>query len=187
MTATLNILYWRRYLSPCGSMLLAATATELMLADWITGDCAAPSPSHESVTRNLRYLLRAFPADMVADNSSPLLAQATAQLDEYFNGIRRSFSVPLKFAGTSFQRRVWEELLAIPYGSTLSYGEVAARIGMPGAARGVAAAIGANRMSVFVPCHRVIGVDGSMTGYAGGLQAKRFMLYLESRNKQRGI
>ncbi len=102
------------------------------------------------------------------------------QLDEYFAGERQEFSVPLAPVGGVFERRVWEELLAIPYGSTASYGQIAARVGAPGAARAVGLANGRNPIAVIVPCHRVIGADGSLTGYGGGLERKRLLLDLEA-------
>ena len=98
---------------------------------------------------------------------------------KYFSGRRREFSVPLLFAGTEFQKVVWHELLNIPYGSTISYGTLASRIGMPTSVRAVANANGANAICIFAPCHRVIGADGSLTGFGGGLEAKRFLLGME--------
>ena len=103
------------------------------------------------------------------------------QLNEYFAGQRKEFSVPLLFVGTDFQKTVWNELLKIPFGRTISYGEMARHIGMPQAVRAVANANGANSISIFAPCHRVIGSDHSLTGYGGGLSAKRFLLELESQ------
>ena len=91
----------------------------------------------------------------------------------------RGFTVPLLFAGTDFQQKVWRLLQEIPYGSTLTYAGLAAGLGMPGAVRAVANANGANALSLFVPCHRVIGADGSLTGYAGGTDAKKYLLDLE--------
>ena len=107
-------------------------------------------------------------------------AQARAQLDEYFAGARTEFRVPLELAGNAFERRVWRELLEIPYGQTASYGEIARRIGTPHAARAVGLANGRNPVAVIVPCHRVIGADGSLTGYGGGLERKRLLLDLEA-------
>jgi methylated-DNA-[protein]-cysteine S-methyltransferase len=101
------------------------------------------------------------------------------QLEEYFAGERRSFDLPLAPAGTPFQQRVWEELQRIGYGETISYGELASRIGRPAAARAAGAANGANPVSIVIPCHRVIGSTGMLTGYGGGLEAKRFLLELE--------
>ena len=102
------------------------------------------------------------------------------QLDQYFAGERHEFEVQLDLAGRGFERSVWEALLDIPYGETASYGEIARRIGAPSAARAVGLANGRNPVAVIVPCHRVIGADGSLTGYGGGLERKRFLLELEA-------
>ncbi len=102
------------------------------------------------------------------------------QLEEYFAGRRTSFDVPLAMEGGPFQRLVWDALLEIPYGETTSYGELAQRIGQPGAARAVGLANGSNPISVIVPCHRVIGVNGKLVGYGGGMERKRILLDLES-------
>ena len=104
------------------------------------------------------------------------LAETVRQLNEYFAGVRREFDLPLQFEGTMFQRRVWNELTQIPYGETWSYGQLASRIGNPGASRAVGLANGRNPISILVPCHRVIGADGSLTGYGGGLERKRWLL-----------
>ncbi|MHB8497828.1 MAG: methylated-DNA--[protein]-cysteine S-methyltransferase [Acidimicrobiales bacterium] len=106
-----------------------------------------------------------------------------AQLAAYFAGERTGFDVALRPAGTSFQQRVWDALPEIPYGETRSYGEIARRIGQPGAARAVGLANGRNPIAVIVPCHRVIGANGALTGYAGGLQAKRALLDLEQARR----
>jgi methylated-DNA-[protein]-cysteine S-methyltransferase len=108
-----------------------------------------------------------------------VLARAARQLGEYFAGERTSFDVPLAPEGTAFQQRVWDALRTIPYGATASYGEIAAQVGSPGASRAVGLANGRNPISIVVPCHRVIGADGSLTGYGGGLPAKRALLDLE--------
>jgi methylated-DNA-[protein]-cysteine S-methyltransferase len=103
-----------------------------------------------------------------------------AQLAEYFAGERREFDLPLNPAGTSFQQRVWAALRDIPYGETTSYGKTAAAVGVPDAARAVGLANGQNPISIIVPCHRVVGADGSLTGYGGGLDAKRWLLAHEA-------
>jgi len=107
------------------------------------------------------------------------------QLAEYFAGERRTFEVRLAPHGTPFQLRVWERLRAIPYGRTTSYGRLAADLGMPGAARAVGAAAGRNPIAIIVPCHRLIGAGGALTGYAGGLEVKRMLLELEARGVTR--
>jgi methylated-DNA-[protein]-cysteine S-methyltransferase len=106
-------------------------------------------------------------------------AAAAEQLEEYFSGQRTDFDLPLAPAGTDFQRRVWAGLQAIPYGQTWSYGDLARKIGQPTAVRAVGLANGRNPIALVIPCHRVIGADGSLTGYGGGLDRKRFLLDLE--------
>jgi methylated-DNA-[protein]-cysteine S-methyltransferase len=105
--------------------------------------------------------------------------EVTRQLDEYFAGSRRSFDLPLAPAGTTFQSRVWDALARVKWGTTVTYGELAVRAGRPGAARAVGAAVGRNPISIVVPCHRVVGADGTLTGYAGGVDRKAFLLALE--------
>lgn len=106
--------------------------------------------------------------------------EARAQLADYFAGRRTAFDLPLAIAGSQFQRRVWRALQQIPYGETTSYGEIARRVGVPSAPRAVGVANGQNPVAVIVPCHRVIGADGSLTGYGGGLERKRLLLELEA-------
>ncbi|TCV91317.1 methylated-DNA-[protein]-cysteine S-methyltransferase [Luteibacter rhizovicinus] len=125
-------------------------------------------------------------ATNVADARTPeecaaaeVIAHAQAQLEEYFAGTRTTFDLPLAPEGTGFQQKVWMALRAIPFGETASYGDVARRIGHPDAVRAVGAANGANPISIVVPCHRVIGADGRLTGFGGGLPAKRYLLDLE--------
>jgi methylated-DNA-[protein]-cysteine S-methyltransferase len=125
--------------------------------------------------------------DAAADGSpkherggSPVLTRAHQQLTEYFEGRRRAFDLPLRPAGTDFQRRVWHVLATVPWGTTTTYGAIAAQLGLPpGASRAVGAANGANPIAIVLPCHRVIGSDGKLTGYAGGLERKAGLLRLE--------
>lgn len=159
----------QRYPSPCGMLMLGSFGDRLCLCDWQV------ERHSDLVKRRLKRMLSAE----FEEAPSEITRCAAAQLDEYFAGKRRAFDVPLRFAGTDFQKRVWEELLHIPYGVTISYGELARRLDRPSAVRAVANANGANAMSIFVPCHRIIGTDHSLTGYAGGLQAKRMLLELE--------
>jgi methylated-DNA-[protein]-cysteine S-methyltransferase len=115
------------------------------------------------------------------DDDHPVLARAAAQLAEYFAKRRREFDLPLAPSGTQFQLRVWTALQTIPYGTTTSYGEIARRLGLPpGASRAVGLANGANPISIVIPCHRVVGANGSLTGYGGGLDRKRILLDLEA-------
>jgi methylated-DNA-[protein]-cysteine S-methyltransferase len=115
----------------------------------------------------------------VRDDDAEPFAEAAAQLAEYFAGERAAFDLPLAPRGTPFQQRVWAALLEIPYGGTTSYGELAARIGSPGAARAVGLANGRNPIGIVVPCHRVVGSTGALTGYGGGIETKRRLLAAE--------
>lgn len=164
-----NIIMIRRYESPCGVLMLGSFGDKLCLCDWqVEKHCG-------HVDRRLQRMLCAG----FEKGTSEVIEKAAEQLDEFFAGQRREFDVPLLFVGTDFQKAVWNELLKIPFGHTVSYGEVARRIGMPKAVRAVANANGANSISIFAPCHRVIGSDCSLTGYGGGLDAKRALLELE--------
>jgi methylated-DNA-[protein]-cysteine S-methyltransferase len=121
-----------------------------------------------------------FGAEAGAVSTNPLLLDAAHQLRAYFAGKLREFDLPLAARGTPFQRQVWEAVSAIPYGSTATYAEIAAAVGRPSACRAVGAANGRNPLPVIVPCHRVIGVAGGLTGYGGGLERKRSLLDLEA-------
>lgn len=162
----------KEYDAPCGRLVLGAFANRLCLCDWVHG-------KHRE--QNEQRLRRILSADFHTGTSS-LLDAAALQLDEYFAGQRRRFDIPLLLTGTGFQKKVWQALLEIPYGATVSYSGLAVRIGLPRAVRAVANANGANAISIFAPCHRVIGSDNSLTGYAGGLPAKQYLLGLEQKN-----
>jgi len=125
----------------------------------------------------------AIPPEAIIDESVHQLA--IQQLQEYFEGKRTAFDLPLDLHGTPFQKAVWSKLQSIPYGETCSYGEIARSLGKPGAARAVGMANHDNPVAVVVPCHRVVGSDGSLTGYAGGLDVKKRLLTLESQNQQK--
>ena len=123
-----------------------------------------------------------FCDDPVEASDAPALLEAARQLAEYFAGERTEFDLPLRPAGTDFQCGVWAELLNIPYGETVSYGQIATRLGLPlTASRAVGLANGSNPISIVVPCHRVIGADGTLVGFGGGLDNKRILLELEAR------
>ena len=115
----------------------------------------------------------------VEDGAAPVLRDAIEQLGEYFAGARTSFDLPLRPTGTTFQRSVWAELCRIPFGQTISYGELAKRVGNPSASRAVGMANGRNPIAIVIPCHRVIGANGSLTGFGGGVEVKRTLLELE--------
>lgn len=147
--------------SPVGPLLLAADNDGLRLIEFA-------SPRHPA-TRGRDW----------HEGSSEVLAETRAQLAAYFNGDRRDFDLPLSPRGTPFQRDVWLALQRIPYGETISYAALATWIGKPSATRAVGAANGRNPLPIVVPCHRVIGTDGSLTGFGGGLPTKQFLLALE--------
>ena len=151
-----------RYESPLGTMLLAATDAGVA-GVWFEG------PRHGPDASGWRE-----------DGQHPVLREAVAQLRAYFAGERTGFELPLDLdAGTPFQRSVWSALLAIPRGATTSYAQIARQLGRPQAARAIGAAVGRNPVSIVVPCHRVLGTGGNLTGYAGGLERKTALLRLE--------
>lgn len=124
-----------------------------------------------------------LPKDWQLNPKHPVLKQAGAELQEYLNGKRTSFSVPFSFEGTDFQQAVWRQIAAIPFGETISYTELARRAGKPEALRAAGTATGRNPISIIVPCHRVIGKNGGMGGYAGGLDRKKKLLKAETSQK----
>ena len=159
------------YNSPCGELVLASMGDELCLCDWNGMPCAE---------RNLCRIGRYVNADFRTEPSS-VIEQTKRQLDEYFAGSRKEFDIPLHPFGTDFQLQVWRALFDIPYGETRTYMEIASKIGNAKGVRAVAQAIGANGIDILIPCHRVIGSNHSLTGFAGGLDKKRFLLELERR------
>ena len=154
---------WSRFPSRFGEVLAAAEGGALVGLWFVEGQKDTPAPG----------------AGWARDDADPVLAETRRQFGEFERGERRAFDLPLSLRGTGFQRAVWAELLRIPFGATSTYGEVARRVGRPAAVRAVGAAVGRNPVSVIVPCHRVLGADGSLTGYAGGLGRKRALLSLE--------
>lgn len=114
---------------------------------------------------------------------APLLAQVKRQLEEYFSGVRQEFSLPVHLRGTPFQMQVWHVMAQIPYGETWSYGDIAKRLGKPGAARAVGMACNKNPVSIVYPCHRVVGAKGQLVGYASGVEKKAYLLELEQKNR----
>jgi methylated-DNA-[protein]-cysteine S-methyltransferase len=144
------------------------------------GELLLAGDGHSLERLDMRGGRRPVPIDPAWVRSDEAFAGVTRQLAEYFDGSRRGFDIPLELHGNEFERRVWEALRMIPYGETVSYGEIARWIGHPSAARAVGLANGRNPIAVIVPCHRVIGADGSLTGFGGGLERKRFLLELEA-------
>lgn len=155
--------------TPLGPVIVGATDEALCLLEF------ADRRMLETQLRRIRKQLDA----VLVPGETDITRRTAEQLEQYFAGERSQFDVPLKLGGTPFQRRAWEELRAIPYGETRSYGEQARRMGQPTAVRAVARANGDNRISIVIPCHRVIGSDGKLTGYGGGLWRKQRLLELE--------
>lgn len=159
--------------TPIGAMLAAASETQLVLFEF---------PHRRMIDTQLDRVRRAVGCEL-QPGDSPMFSMLRTQLDEYFQGRRREFTVPLHAPGTPFQMRVWEELRRIPSGTTTTYGRLAEAIGQPNAVRAVARANGDNRIAILIPCHRVIGSTGELVGYGGGLWRKRKLLELEARSE----
>lgn len=155
--------------TPFGELLLGSFNNELCLCDW------RYRRMRTAIDARIQRSLQAAYAEGV----SLVLEETKAQLNAYFAGERTTFDLPLRFVGTDFQQRVWKALLTVPYGTTLSYAALTAQVAEPTAIRAVASANGANALSIIVPCHRIIGSNGEMTGYAGGVNAKQKLLRLE--------
>lgn len=161
-----NVIQIQRYHSPCGDLMLGSFEDRLCLCDW------AVESHRGKVDRRLRKVLKAC----YEESTSEVIQEAIQQLDEYFNGERTAFEVPLLFVGTDFQKSVWYKLLDIPYGSTVSYGELAKQLDMPKAVRAVAAANGANAIFYFCSVSSCYRRNHTLVGYAGGLPAKKRLL-----------
>lgn len=161
-------LYYATTDSPFGPLTLFATPAGL---------CRVGFPGEGRASLEA-WVARWVGPESLEENPA-VLSEAVAQLREYFSRIRREFDLPLDLRGTPFQRRVWEELQRVPYGQTIAYGELARQVGRPGAARAVGQAVGANPIPIIIPCHRVVGTDGSLVGYGGGLEIKEALLRLE--------
>lgn len=156
------MLFYKHMDSPVGRLKLVADESSLVAVLW---------PNDRPTRIKL--------SDMHEELHHPVLREAERQLTEYFEGTRTIFDLPLRFRGTAFQQRVWQQLLCIPYGRTRSYGHLALEIGNGSAARAVGHANSKNPLSIVVPCHRVIGASGKLTGFAGGMETKARLLKLE--------
>lgn len=159
-----------RITSPVGNMILGSYGNKLCLCDWDIEKRRKTIDSRICRHFNSKY----------EEGCSEIISNAINELNEYFAGQRQDFSIPVIFSGSEFQCRVWSELMKIPYGTTITYAQLALRTGNPRAVRAIASAIANNSISIIVPCHRVIGSSGNLTGYAGGLPAKQALLALES-------
>ena len=169
----MNKIYLQYFKTPVGELILGDFHGKLCLCDWSYRRMRA------SIDKRFQEGLEAIFEEGITD----VTETAKLQLNEYFSTDRIDFDIPLLMVGTSFQKTVWNELLKIPFGKTESYLGLSRKIGNEKAIRSVAAANGANAISIIIPCHRIIGSDGRLTGYGGGLQAKRKLLQLEM-NKQ---
>ena len=158
------------YKSPIGEIILGSYDNKLCIADW------KYRKMRESVDNRIQKGLKAE----YVEESSEVITQTIQEMEEYFNLERKEFTVPLLLVGTDFQKSVWEGLIQIPYGTTASYLDLAKSIGNEKAVRAVASANGANAIAILIPCHRIIGSDGKLVGYAGGLSTKKKLLELES-------
>ncbi len=166
------MIYLQYFHTPYGELVLGESGGELCLCDW------KYRKMRDQIDNRIQTGLQAeFKLE-----ETEFLDEVKSQLNEYFSKERTTFDLPLLFVGSDFQKSVWEKLLAIPYGKTNSYLELSRILGDEKAIRAVATANGANAISIIVPCHRVIGSDGSLTGYAGGLNAKQKLLQLEGMN-----
>jgi AraC family transcriptional regulator of adaptative response/methylated-DNA-[protein]-cysteine methyltransferase len=145
------------------------------------GICMFEFPDYKHLELELRQLAESFKAPLV-HGDNPHFDTLKKQIEEYFAGKRRDFDIPLDLVGTEFQKQVWLALLQIPYGSTTTYAKQATLIDKPSAVRAVANANGKNKISIILPCHRVIGADGTLTGYGGGIWRKKKLLELEQKN-----
>jgi methylated-DNA-[protein]-cysteine S-methyltransferase len=166
----INIEYCK---SPCGELVVGSLNGELVLCDW----------RYRRMRFTIDKRIRSGSGADYIEQSSPTIELAKIQLGEYFAGKRKVFHVPLRFIGTDFQKSVWEQLQRVPFGRTATYLDLAKAMGRPESVRAVANANGANALSIFVPCHRIIGSDGALVGYAGGVEAKRKLLDLENEEQ----
>ncbi len=163
-----------RYPSPLGLLILTVTDTALTSVSFLSSQLVPPLHEVERGPGGEAHIVERGPGG--EDLSSAVLERARQQLDEYFAGGRTAFDLPLDPTGSAFERRVWDALRAIPFGTTMSYSELARRLGDGRATRAVGAANGKNPIPIIIPCHRVVGSRGELTGYGGGLDRKRWLL-----------
>ena len=167
-----EVIVTQRVATPAGDIILASYCEQLCLSDWVI------NRHRERIDKHLQRFLRTT----MVEGETPVISQARSQLEEYFAGKRRKFTIPLLLVGTPWQQNVWHEIYTLPYATTITYARLAARLGMPDGVRATANAVGANTHSIFIPCHRVLGAGNTLTGYAGGIDAKRVLLDLEGVN-----
>lgn len=166
-------LYKKKIITPIGVMIAMATDEAICLLDFFDS---------KTLLIDQTIVMQHFKVTDDEEKDTPLLLELAHQLNEYFAKERKEFTLPIELIGTSFQQKVWKMLQIIPYGETRTYKEQAIAVGNPKGVRAVANANAKNRISIIVPCHRVIGTNGTLTGYAGGLDRKKFLLDLERQN-----
>jgi AraC family transcriptional regulator, regulatory protein of adaptative response / methylated-DNA-[protein]-cysteine methyltransferase len=171
------VIYITRVPTPLGLMMAGSVQNKLCLLEFC---------DRRQLHTELDQIQKRFHGSVLTAHC-PLFDDVQKQLDEYFSGERQDFTLPLHLAGTPFQEEVWRALLKIPYGRTRSYGEQAEMIGKPEAVRAVGHANGQNHIAIIVPCHRVIGANGTLTGYGGGLERKRWLLNHEASHSGEGL
>jgi len=162
------------YKTPFGELILGSYQQQLCLCDW----------RYRKLRKSIDARIQSGLKAVYAKGGSDITQEAQAQLLQYFSGDRKQFDIPLLMVGSDFQMQVWKALQRIPYGKTQSYAALSRKLGNEAAIRAVASANGANAISIIVPCHRILGSDGSLTGYAGGLEVKRKLLRLENALQQ---
>ncbi len=167
------MIYYNFYISPLGKVLLVASDEYLLYLDFLEDNCDLDYEIEEV------SILFSAPLDLY---SNGIIQRTIIELDEYFNGKLKTFTIPIKTFGTTFQKQAWEELCKIPYGETISYKEQATRLNNPKAMRAVGGANGKNKIAVVIPCHRVIGANKDLTGFASGIWRKKWLLEHEEKH-----
>ena len=162
------------YKTPLGELIIGSLNQQLCLCDW------RYRKMRDSIDKRIQSGLQA----VYEEGESDIVEETKVQLSQYFNGERQEFDLPILLVGSEFQKQVWNELLRIPFGETESYAGLSKKLGNIEVIRAVASANGANAISIIVPCHRILGSDGSLTGYAGGLETKKKLLLLENAFRQ---
>ena len=183
------MVYLREIATPVGQVILGAMGDKLCLCDWKCNKRRGQNDNRIKRLLGVEFVdvtsgISKSTSDMLEGEQKEsllVLDRAEQELEEYFAGKRKTFEVPLLLVGTEFQKSVWQALLEIPYGEVVDYMDVANRIGNPNGVRAVAQAIGSNPLAILVPCHRVVGSNGKLTGFAGGLDAKLQLLELEKK------
>ena len=165
-----NAIQTRQFKTPVGVLVLGAFENQLCLCDW----------QYRKMRSTIDQRVQTYFKAEFREGNAPVLEVTIDQLQEYFDGKRQAFDIPMTWAGTDFQQQVWQALMEIPFGSTTTYMNLSKKLGNALAIRAVASANGANAISILVPCHRVIGSNGELVGYAGGLDAKKKLLQLEN-------